>query len=394
MKVLVINSGSSSIKYRLFSMPGEELIAQGAVDAIAQEDATVSQQYATRQIQERVRVSTYHEGIERVVSMLTHARKGPLSSLDEIDACGHRVVHGGDRMDASTIIDEDVRACIAQACELAPLHNPANLTCIDAMQAAMPHTPQVACFDTAFHQTMPEHAYLYALPYEWYHRHKIRRYGFHGTSHRYATLRAAARLEKRNPDLITCHLGSGCSLTAVRNGVSIDTSMGFTPLQGVAMGTRSGDFDPGILFHLLHKGYDAAQLETSCNKQAGLLGLSGLSNDMRRLEEATRHNDPDACRAIDVFAYQVKKYIGAYMAACNGCDAIVCTGGIGEHSPGIRHRIFQGLDTFGIRLDAGKNAATVAQEDFIHHPCASVRVLVVPANEELLIARDTYACTK
>jgi acetate kinase len=315
-----------------------------------------------------------------------------LDDTHDISAVGHRVVHGGEEFSGSVLIDETVLRSIERFADLAPLHNPANLTGIRAAMRALPDIPHVACFDTAFHATIPRVAYLYALPYTVYEKYGVRRYGFHGSSHRYVATRTA-QLLGQSPEATNCitvHLGNGCSITAVRNGKSTDTSMGMTPLEGLVMGTRSGDIDPAILFYLADKGYDLASLNQLCNKQSGLLGVSGISNDMRTLSQAAAEGNPRAQLAIDIFCYRVRKYIGAYLAVLGRVDAISFTGGIGERAAGVRASICSDLEPIGIALDVEKNQLAVGGEATISQPDSRVRLLVVPTDEEGVIAADTY----
>ncbi|MCP4451867.1 MAG: acetate kinase, partial [Planctomycetes bacterium] len=311
----------------------------------------------------------------------------------DIESVGHRVVHGGEEFTGSTVIDDAVMASIEKFCDLAPLHNPHNLVGIRAAMHKLPDAKQVACFDTAFHATIPEVAYMYALPHELYEKYRIRRYGFHGTSHRYVARRAADLLNKGKYDVnvITVHLGNGCSMAAVSKGYSVDTSMGLTPLEGLVMGTRTGDFDPAILFYLADKGYDIKQLNTLCNKKSGLLGISGKSNDMRNLGELAAKGDERAQLAIDIFCYRVRKYVGMYAAVLDGVDAVVFTGGIGENSPDVRAKICGGMTSLGIDVDPAKNQGTFGQEGNVSTDTSRAAVLVIPTNEEEAIAKDTYA---
>ena len=378
MNVLVLNCGSSSIKYQLFDMPEGAVLAKGGITRIGEsgEDS----------------VPDHRAAVARMLKELMDPERGAIGSVDEIDACGHRVVHGGEACSGSRLIDDEMVALIDSFSDLAPLHNPPNLTGIREMRQALGDTPQVAVFDTAFHQTIPEYAYRYALPDELYREHRIRRYGFHGTSHRYVAERAQALLgvARDEADLITCHLGNGCSITAVKGGNSVDTSMGFTPLEGVMMGTRSGSFDPAILFYLQAKGYAADALDRIVNKESGLLGISGASNDVRDLEDAAADGNGRAELALEMFAYQVRKTIGAYLAVLGGCRAIVLTGGIGENAVTMRARILEGLDGLGIVLDAERNTAVAGGERDIAADASPVRVLVIPTDEERAIAEQTY----
>ena len=392
MKVLVLNCGSSSIKYRLFDMPGTELLAKGVVQRIGEAESEAGQTAGERSMTLHEAVKDHQAALRMMERMLTDGKNGAIGRLSEIGACGHRVVHGGEAFTGSVRITADVEKAIADHFELAPLHNPPNLAGIREAKRALPGVPQVACFDTAFHQTIPEVAYLYALPREVYERHRVRRYGFHGTSHRYVARRAAVLLgrQKYGVNLVTCHLGNGCSLSAVRNGRSVDTSMGMTPLEGVPMGTRTGDLDPAIVFYLEKRGYSKEDLDRMFNQQSGFLGLSGVSNDVRSLEKKVDEGHEQAALALEVFAYRMKKYIGSYLAVLNGCDAIVFTGGIGENAVRVRSRILENMDALGIKLDPVKNAAVVGCEGRIEAGASEIKLLVIPTNEEAAIANDTY----
>ncbi|MBA7643053.1 Acetate kinase [subsurface metagenome] len=415
MKVLVINTGSSSIKYQLYQMPEAKVLAKGIVEKIAPAPpgptlpafgAEVSKlthfynrgpalrEPKTYSVEEKV--EDHERAMGLILNTLVGKDVGVINSISEIAAVGHRVVHGGEEFTGSVVIDDKVIASIEKFADLAPLHNPANLMGIRAAQHNLPDAKQVACFDTAFHTTIPEVAYMYALPYEFYEKYRIRRYGFHGTSHRYVVRRAAALMGKDKYDInaITCHLGNGCSVTAVKQGKSIDTSMGLTPLEGVPMGTRSGDFDPAILFYLADKGYDVKTLNTLCNKESGLLGISGASNDMRNLEELVRKDNARAKLAIDIFCYRITKYIGAYTAVLGTLDAVVFTGGIGENAVSVRQRICTDLTQIGIRLDPVANQAAIGREADISGPDSKIKVFVIPTNEEAAIANDTYELTR
>ncbi len=392
MKVLVINAGSSSIKYRLYQMPEAMVLAKGIVEKIGEEASKLSHCYNDKTHKIDTKVKNHEEGMELILSTLVSKDVGVIDSISEIGAVGHRVVHGAEEFTDSVVIDEKVIASIEKFADLAPLHNPPNLTGIRAAQHKLPKAKQIACFDTAFHTTIPEVAYMYALPYELYKKYRIRRYGFHGTSHRYVARRAAALMDKGKYDvnLITCHLGNGCSITAVRNGKSVDTSMGLTPLEGVVMGTRTGDFDPAILFYLADKGYNTKMLNSLCNKKSGLLGVSGLSNDMRNLSKLAEEGNKRAKLAIDIFCYRVRKYIGAYMAVLGRLDVVVFTGGIGENAVDAREQILNDLEQIGIEIDSAKNSSTVAKEGQISTDSSKVKVLVIPTNEEAAIANDTF----
>ena len=392
MKVLVINAGSSSVKYYLYEMPQARVLANGLVERIGQEDSNLVHFVGDETHSEEIRVASVGEAMELILETLAKEGVGVVKEICEIGAVGHRVVHGGEEFTGSVVVDEKVIASIEKFADLAPLHNPPNLAGIRAVERKVPDALQVACFDTAFHSTIPKVAYMYALPYELYEKYGIRRYGFHGISHRYVARRAAAMLGKGKYeiDAITCHLGNGCSIAAVKRGRSVDTSMGFTPLEGVPMGTRCGDLDPAILFYLGDKGYDVETLNSICNKESGLLGLSGVSNDVRSLAKLAREDDGRAKLAVDVFCYRIKKYIGAYTAVLDTVDALVFTGGIGENALHLREQICSGLTQIGVRIDRGANSAAIAQETEISTKNSRVRVLVIPTNEQAAIANDTY----
>lgn len=392
MKVLVINAGSSSIKYQLYQMLQASVLAKGVVERIGEDASKLSHTYGDKTHTVETKVKDHEEGMTLILNTLANKDVGVIESVSEIGAVGHRVVHGGEEFTGSVVIDDKVIASIEKFADLAPLHNPPNLTGIRAAQHKLPNAKQIACFDTAFHTTIAEVAYMYALPYELYEKYRIRRYGFHGTSHRYVARRAAVLMGKGKYDvnLITCHLGNGCSITAVKNGRSVDTSMGLTPLEGVVMGTRTGDFDPAILFYLADKGYDVKELNALCNKKSGLLGVSGKSNDMRNLSELAENGDSRAKLAIDIFCYRIKKYIGAYAAALGKLDVVVFTGGIGENSVNVREQVCSDLGQIGIEFDKSKNKNIVGAEGQISTDNSSVKVLVIPTNEEAAIANDTY----
>ncbi|HAK95205.1 MAG TPA: acetate kinase [Planctomycetes bacterium] len=393
MKVLVINCGSSSIKYQLYDMPAGNVLAKGLLERIGEPTSRLLHQARGAAHEIPCAAEDHVAGMETILATLASPDKGVMGAITEIGACGHRVVHGGEEFTGSVIIDGDVIASIERFADLAPLHNPPNLAGIRAARRELPDVPQIACFDTAFHATIPEVAYLYALPYALYEQYRIRRYGFHGTSHRYVARRAAALLGRDKYDInaITCHLGNGCSMAAVRGGRSADTSMGLTPLEGLVMGTRSGDFDPAILMYLAEKGMDTRRLNSLCNKESGLLGISGISNDMRNLAAQARNGERRAALAIDMFCYRVRKYIGAYTAVLGTLDAVVFTGGIGENSPLVREKSCGALAQIGIELDPEKNARPPAREADVAAAASRVRVLVIPTDEEAAIAQDTYA---
>jgi len=392
MKVLVLNCGSSSIKYQLFDMPDSHVLAKGQVQRIGESLSKASQTTNGNEIVIEEPIQNHEHGLRIVQNMLTNDEKGPLQSMSEIGACGHRVVHGGESFTGSVIIDDALEQAIEGYFDLAPLHNPPNLAGIRAAKKMMGETPQIACFDTAFHQTIPPVAFLYALPYNIYEQFKIRKYGFHGISHRYVARRAAELLGKGKYDvnLITCHLGNGSSITAVKHGKSVDTSMGLTPLEGLVMGTRTGDLDAAVVLFLNRKGYKKAELDDMFNKKSGLMGISGISNDVRDLEKHAENDHERAKLALDIFAYKIKKYIGLYLAVLNVCDAIIFTGGIGENGTKMRQRILKNLDSLGIRLDISKNSATAGIEGDIHAKDSKIKIMVIPPNEEAAIAKDTY----
>jgi len=341
MKVLVINAGSSSLKYHLYQMPQAEVMASGVVERIGEGTSKLSHFYHNKTFTAQTKVEDVEKAMELILKTLVAKEVGVIRGISEIGAVGHRVVHGGEEFTGSVIIDEKVIASVKKFADLAPLHNPPNLAGIQAVQRILPGVKQVACFDTAFHATIPKIAYMYGLPYELYEKYGIRRYGFHGISHRYVARRAAAIMGRGKYDInaVTCHLGNGCSVTAVKQGRSVDTSMGFTPLEGVPMGTRCGDLDPAILFYLADKGYDVKSLKILCNRKSGLLGISGVSNDVRNLEELAQKGNTQAKLAIDIFCYRIKKYIGAYCAVLDKVDAVVFTGGIGENAVFLRQQI-------------------------------------------------------
>ena len=392
MKVLVINAGSSSLKYQLIDMKDESALAVGLCERIGIDNSFLTQKRSDgKKYEVQTDLHDHKVALEEVIKALTDAELGVISSMSEINAVGHRVVHGGENFTSSAVINEDVKQAIKDCFELAPLHNPPNMMGITACEEIMPGTPMVAVFDTAFHQTMPAYAYMYALPYEFYEKYAVRKYGFHGTSHKYVAMRAAAMLGKPESEVkvITCHLGNGSSITAVNGGKSVETSMGFTPLEGLAMGTRCGSIDPAVVPFLMEKeGMTTREIDTMMNKKSGVLGVSGLSNDFRDLDEAASKGNKRAELALEIFAYKVKKFIGEYSAVLNGADAVVFTAGIGENSATIRKRILSGLEGLGISIDDEKNKIR-GQEIDISTPDASLRVLVIPTNEELAIARET-----
>lgn len=392
MKVLVLNCGSSSIKYQMFDMPARTLLAKGMIERIGDARATMIHQEQEDKQQFAIDAADHEQAMTAILQKLMHMNGGVPAADERIGAVGHRVVHGGEEFTGSVLVDDAVLASIEKMAQLAPLHNPPNLTGIRAARHALPGAPQVACFDTAFHTSIPPVAYTYALPYELYEKLGVRRYGFHGTSHRYVARRAAAILGRDKYDIncITCHLGNGSSIAAVRQGRSVDTSMGLTPLEGVPMGTRCGDIDPAILFYLAEHGYELAVLNDMCNKKSGVLGISGRSNDMRTLIEEASAGHERAQLAIDVFCYRIKKYIGAYYAALGQVDALVFTGGIGENAALVREKICDGLQSLSIQLDRRRNVEVIGKEGRIDVGHRGVAVLVIPTDEEGAIAADTY----
>jgi len=396
MKILVINAGSSSLKYQFIDIDTKKVLAKGLCERIGI-DGKLTQKVSGRDDFVREDAMKDHsDAIRMVIEALTDKEVGVIADMKEIDAVGHRVVHGGEIFSGSVVIDDAVMDALQQCVELAPLHNPANIIGIEACSKIMPGVPQVGVFDTAFHQTMPAKAYMYALPYEMYTKHKIRRYGFHGTSHKYVSGRAADMLGKNIEDLkiITLHLGNGSSITAVDGGKSVDTTMGFTPLAGVAMGTRCGDIDPAIVTFLMEKeGLDEKGVNDLMNKQSGVFGISGISSDFRDLEKAAGEGDERAQLALDMFAYSVKRYIGTYAAVMGGVDAIVFTAGIGENTAMMRAAITDGLEFMGIKVDAELNKVRGEERD-ISAEGATVKTLVIPTDEEMMIAMDTAKLVK
>ncbi len=392
MKILVLNSGSSSIKFQLFNMEKEEVLAKGQVERIGIEGSAIEyENMSGQEVEKDIDISDHREGIEHIIDMLLDSEVGILEDIDEINAVGHRVVHGGEKFAESTLITDEVINSIEEVSSLAPLHNPHNLSGIRVCKELLPGKPQVAVFDTAFHQSMPEEAYTYAIPYEYYEKYGVRRYGFHGTSHKFVSNRVAEIMNEDKDDLkiITCHLGNGASIAAVDGGESVDTSMGMTPLEGLVMGTRSGDLDPAIIPFLMEKeDLDEKEIDSILNKKSGLLGVSGVSNDSRDVREAAHNGNHRAELADKVFNYRVRKYIGAYIAALNGVDAVVFTGGIGENAAGVREHIVDGLDNLGFELDAEANKVR-GEEREITSENSRVKAFVIPTNEELVIARDT-----
>jgi acetate kinase len=397
MKILVLNSGSSSLKYQLFDSETEEVLAKGIAERIGVVGGggkITHETVGNGKVEIEVEMPDHDTAVNHVFALLTDPEHGAISDMSEISAVGHRVVHGGERFVESTMVNEAIVEEIDKLSQLAPLHNPPNLKGIRACMRLMPGVPQVAVFDTAFHATIPEHAFMYALPYKYYTDYGVRRYGFHGTSHRFVSgqaqkMLAAAGLDTTKTRIITCHLGNGCSMTAVVGGKAIDTSMGMTPAEGLVMGTRSGDLDPAILLYLARElGASPDDIDDLINKRSGLLGVSGVSSDMRDVQDAAEGDNHRAALAVAIFCYRIKKYIGAYAAAMGGLDAVVFTGGIGENSADVRARVCEGMEFLGMELDVEKNSSLKGPAD-ISKPSGKVRILLVPTNEELMIERDT-----
>lgn len=394
MLVLVVNAGSSSLKYQLIDMSTEQVIAKGIAERIGAGGSLTHQTTGKETVKTEIDIPDHTVAMRLVFDALTDSKAGAIGDLSEIGAIGHRVVHGGESFSDSVEINQEVIDAVTRLSELAPLHNPPNLMGIKGAMGIMPDAPQIAVFDTAFHQTIPSHAYIYALPYNLYEEHGIRRYGFHGTSHKYVARRATRILEAlgipvETQRVITCHIGNGVSFTAVKGGKSVDTSMGLTPVEGLVMGTRCGDIDPAILPFLQNTfGYTADDVDSLINKKSGLLGISGIGNDMRDIEAGAEAGNERARLALEIFCYRGKKYIGAYAAAMGGLDAVVFTAGIGEHSPTIRSMMCRDLEFLGIKIDPEKNESFTGEGD-ISAGDAGPRILVIPTNEELAIARET-----
>lgn len=391
MKILILNAGSSSLKYQLIDMDGEKLLAKGLVERIGIEGSHINQKANGQVFDATAPMANPTEGIQWMLKALLDPEKGALKSMDEIGAVGHRVLHGGERFTASVLVNDEVKEAIKANIPLGPLHNPANLMGIEACEKVMPGTPNVAVFDTAFHQTMPPKAYLYGVPMEYYEKLHVRRYGFHGTSHRYVSKRVCEFLgvDRSKTRVITCHLGNGSSMCAVENGKCIDTSMGITPLEGVIMGTRSGSMDPAVVQYICNNEHISVdEMLTICNKKSGLLGISGLSSDMRDIDKAADEGNERANIARDMLVYGIRKYIGSYAAAMNGVDVIVFTAGIGENNCALRERVMQGFEYLGAKLDPAKNAGC-REEAVISTDDSKVKICVIPTDEEIVIARDT-----
>ncbi len=394
MKILVLNCGSSSIKYKLFDMAAKEILAQGGIEKIGLPGSFLKLTLPDggKKIVEKD-IPEHTEGIELIMNTLIHPEYGAIQSLDEINAVGHRMVHGGERFSESVLLNKEVLDAFTACNDLAPLHNPANLKGVNAVSAILPNVPQVGVFDTAFHQTMPDYAYMYAIPYELYEKYGVRRYGFHGTSHRYVSQRVCEFLGV-NPNgkkIITCHIGNGGSISAIKDGKCVDTSMGLTPLEGLIMGTRSGDIDAGAVTFIMEKeGLDATGISNLLNKKSGVLGVSGVSSDMRELDAAVAEGNPKAILAEKMYFYRIKKYIGSYAAALGGVDIILFTGGVGENQMACRADVCKDLEFMGVKIDPEKNRVR-GEEAVISAADSKVTVVVIPTDEELMIASDTVA---
>lgn len=395
MKILVLNCGSSSIKYALYNMDDKSVMTSGGAERVGLDGAFVKVKLANGEKKQIMHdIPEHTEGVKFIFSLLTDPEIGVIKDLKEIDAVGHRMVHGGEKFNQSVVLTDEVLKAFEECSDLAPLHNPANLKGVNAVKELMPGLPQVGVFDTAFHQTMPEHAYMYAIPYELYEKYGIRRYGFHGTSHRYVSKRACEFLGVNYEDqhIITCHIGNGGSVAAVKHGKCIDTSMGLTPLEGVMMGTRSGDIDGGAVAFIQKKlGLDADGISNLLNKKSGVQGITGISSDMREIDAAAENGDKKAILALDMYNYRIKKYVGAYAAAMGGADIIVFTAGVGENQASMRSEVCKGMEWMGIKLDEEKNAKVRGVEAVISTEDSPVTVVVIPTDEELVIASDTMA---
>ncbi|MDQ0298566.1 acetate kinase [Salibacterium salarium] len=387
--IMAINAGSSSLKFQLLRMPEEKIITKGVVERIGLDGSIITIELNEEKVEKTPDIPNHAEAVKILLDALTDYNV--IQSLDEIDGIGHRVVHGGEKFSDSILIDDNVIEAIEEVSELAPLHNPANLTGIRAFKEILPNVPAVAVFDTAFHQSMPKEKYLYSIPYEYYEQYGIRKYGFHGTSHKYVGQRAAELMEQPQTDLkiVSCHIGNGVSVTAIDGGESVDTSMGFTPLAGVTMGTRSGNIDPALIPFMMEKtNQSAEEIISMLNKKSGLVGLSNVSSDVRDVEGKANEGSEKAQTALDIYATRIHKYIGTYAASMNGLDAIVFTAGVGENSLTIREKVCQGLEFMGVQFDKNANQ-TRGEEAFINKDGSPVKVLVVPTNEEVMLARDT-----
>ncbi len=394
MKIVVLNCGSSSIKYQLFDLPSNQVLAKGLVDKIGLKGSLIKHSRSDgKEVKLEGEILDHQIGIEYLLGILTSEKYGSIKSLEEIDAVGHRVVHAGEKFNGSVYITPEVVAALEECIDLAPLHNPPNLKGIYSITKLMPSIPQVGVFDTAFHQTMPAHVYLYGIPYSLYEKYKIRRYGFHGTSHRYVSQRASEILERPLEDMkvITCHLGNGGSIAAIKNGKSLDTSMGMTPIEGLMMGTRTGDLDIGAFIQIMTKEeLDIATANTLVNKHSGMLGVSGVSSDMRDVENAAAEGNERAKVTLEMYYYRIRKYIGSYAAAMGGVDVIVFTGGVGENDSATRYLTTCDMEFMGVEIDKSKNDGLRGKEAIISSNSSKAKIMVIPTNEELVIALDTY----
>jgi acetate kinase len=398
VKILVINAGSSSLKYQMYDMSNETVLAKGKVERIGMDTAILTHESDGKpEVREVSEILEHTSAVRKVQEILLHKEYGILQSAKDIDAVGHRIVHGGETFSESVIVNPEVQKEIKRLFDLAPLHNPAHMMGIQAVETILGDIPQAVVFDTAFHQSMPPKAYLYPIPMSLYHKHKIRRYGFHGTSHEYVSSRAAAFLDKSIKELkiISCHIGNGASCAAIVNGKTVDTSMGLTPLEGLMMGTRSGDIDPAIVPYAMGKEeLTLNEVNSMLNKHSGLIAISGISSDMREVEKAMSEGDKNARLAFDMYEYRLRKYIGAYTAAMNGLDVLVFTAGVGENSVLLRHKVCKELTFFGVELDDERNQTRSSEERRISKISSKVEILVIPTNEELMIARETYRLVK
>ena len=398
MKILVLNCGSSSIKYALYNMDDKSVMTSGGAERVGLDEAFVKVKMPDGTKKKVMHdIPEHTEGVKFIFSLLTDPEIGVIKSLDEIDAVGHRMVHGGEKFNKSVVLTDEVLNTFEECIDLAPLHNPANLKGVKAVSELMPGLPQVGVFDTAFHQTMPAHSYLYAIPYDLYEKYGVRRYGFHGTSHRYVSYRVCDFLGVKMEDkkIITCHIGNGGSVSAVQNGKCVDTSMGLTPLEGLMMGTRSGDIDGGAITFLEKKlGLDADGMSNLLNKKSGVLGITGISSDMREIDDAIEKGNERAKLALDMYNYRIKKYVGAYTAAMGGCDIIVFTAGVGENQYQMREAVCKDMEYMGVKLDVEKNKTIRGEEAVISTPDSKVTVCVIPTDEELMIATDTMNLLK
>lgn len=398
MKILVLNCGSSSVKYKLIDMDTKEELGSGGVEKIGMKGSFLKHKRRDGgKVTLKGEVLEHQIAIEYILGVLTSEKHGPIKSLEEINAVGHRIVHGGEKFNSSMLITDEVVSMIEECIDMAPLHNPPNLAGIRAINELLPEVPQVAVFDTAFHQTMPDYAYTYGIPYSLYKKYGIRRYGFHGTSHRYVSKRACdfLGLDYSKTKMITAHVGNGGSVCAVKNGVSVDTSMGFTPVEGLMMGTRSGDIDLGVVTYLMEKEMiGSAAVSTLFNKHSGVLGVSGLSSDMREIENAVAEGNERAILALKMYDYRILKYIGSYAAALNGADVLVFTGGVGENQTSTRQKICESLSYMGVKIDVELNSRMRGKEVLLSTPDSTVKVVVIPTDEELMIASDTLEIVK